>query len=436
MHLKHLLIVLLGLIPLSLSAQTHTIQTDGSITVEGRIPAIHGCEKIYNDKERRACNDRVIAEYVAENIRRPSVGRNEVESGKVKISLVIDTSGGVRMVQLIKLDNNSKTYGSLSPENNEEAKRLLKDMSKHLPVWQPAFANRQLVTSRYLLELELNYPPEKTPEQRASSEIFKIVDKMPLFPHSTPTGDYRTDKGRADSTLFAFLKSNKKYPVAALAAKQEEVVRVSFIVGADGTITNPKLLGEPSPLLGAEAYRLVKAMQKEDHWTPAEVDNLPVRCQFILPISFNVERWEKQQAATRASWLGHPLEPGDTGQIYKVVEYMPLPPFCRELSGNYGKHRSCADRKMVSAVYDELKFPEAAVAAGIEGTVVVSFVVETDGRITSMRVTRNLSPELDREALRAMDKLAHELRDWYPGIQSGEQQRVQISWPVKFRLPR
>jgi protein TonB len=83
----------------------------------------------------------------------------------------------------------------------------------------------------------------------------------------------------------------------------------------------------------------------------------------------------------------------------------------------------------VAALQKEVKYPEFAKKAGIEGRVFIQFVVDESGNVTNPRVTRGVHKLLDQEALRAVKTLQCE-----PGKQRGEAVKVQMSLPVTFRL--
>ena len=77
-----------------------------------------------------------------------------------------------------------------------------------------------------------------------------------------------------------------------------------------------------------------------------------------------------------------------------------------------------------------IKYPVVAQENGVQGRVVVSFVVEKDGSITDVRVVRSVDPSLDREAMRVVKSMPH----WIPGKQNGSAVRVKYNVPVSFKL--
>ena len=77
-----------------------------------------------------------------------------------------------------------------------------------------------------------------------------------------------------------------------------------------------------------------------------------------------------------------------------------------------------------------LKYPAAAREKGIQGNVILSFVVEKDGTATDLKVVRSAHPTLDGAALAAFKNLGK----WKPAMIKGEPVRCQVLLPVKFTL--
>ncbi len=79
---------------------------------------------------------------------------------------------------------------------------------------------------------------------------------------------------------------------------------------------------------------------------------------------------------------------------------------------------------------NNVNYPDAAREAGIEGRVVIKFVVSEDGSVTEALVERGVNAALDAEALRAVKKMPK----WNPGKQNGKAVKVYFRVPVKFAL--
>jgi len=116
-------------------------------------------------------------------------------------------------------------------------------------------------------------------------------------------------------------------------------------------------------------------------------------------------------------------------EIFKVVEQMPRFPGCENESDDNAK-KQCATKKMLEFIYKNIKYPAIARENGVEGTAVISFVVEKDGSVSAPKVVRDIGAGCGGEALRVVKKMPK----WTPGKQRGRSVRVQFNLPVKFKL--
>ena len=103
-------------------------------------------------------------------------------------------------------------------------------------------------------------------------------------------------------------------------------------------------------------------------------------------------------------------------KVFDVVEEMPSFP------GGQGA--------LMQYLASNIKYPVVAQENGVQGRVIVSFVVERDGSISDVRVARSVDPSLDREAQRVVKSMPR----WSPGKQNGSTVRVKYTVPVVFRL--
>jgi len=103
-------------------------------------------------------------------------------------------------------------------------------------------------------------------------------------------------------------------------------------------------------------------------------------------------------------------------EIFTVVEAMP------EFPGG--------DEARVRFLQENLKYPQAAKEAGIEGRVYLTFVVEKDGRVTDVKVLRGIGGGCDEEAIRVVQAMPK----WKAGMQRNRPVRVQYNMPILFKL--
>jgi len=104
-------------------------------------------------------------------------------------------------------------------------------------------------------------------------------------------------------------------------------------------------------------------------------------------------------------------------QVFLIVEKMP------EFQGGDLK-------KFRNWVQTNIKYPKEAIAKKISGTVYVSFVVNSEGKVVNVKIVRPVNPLLDEAVLNVIKKSP----DWKPGTQKGDNVNVSFSIPVDFNL--
>ncbi len=88
------------------------------------------------------------------------------------------------------------------------------------------------------------------------------------------------------------------------------------------------------------------------------------------------------------------------------------------------------ERELLEYLAKNIKYPTIARENGIQGTVVIQFVVDKDGRVTEPQVVREVGGGCDEEALRVIKSMP----PWIPGKQQGKPVKVRYTLPVKFKL--
>ena len=83
-------------------------------------------------------------------------------------------------------------------------------------------------------------------------------------------------------------------------------------------------------------------------------------------------------------------------------------------------------------VYQYLKYPQEAVRDGVQGRVMVEFVIGIDGKVTDVKGVKGVAPELDAEAV----KVVSASPKWRPARLKGEKVRCSMTIPIEFRLEK
>ena len=106
----------------------------------------------------------------------------------------------------------------------------------------------------------------------------------------------------------------------------------------------------------------------------------------------------------------------EENKVFDVVEQMPSFPG--------------GQAALMQWLSSNMKYPTIAAENGVQGRVIVQFVVEKDGSVTDVHVAKSVDPSLDKEAARVVKAMPK----WIPGKQNGSAVRVKYTVPVTFKL--
>ena len=194
-----------------------------------------------------------------------------------------------------------------------------------------------------------------------------------------------------------FLQENMRYPQEAREKGIEGKVIVKFSVADDtGEILNPRVIRSVHPALDAEALRLVKAMPR---WTwIGDLEKKKLKSVEIeQPIEFR-------------------LDGKNTSEVYDMVAEAPQFPGGSKAMREYLK--------------TNMRYPQIAKENGIQGRVILQFVVDETGKVRDPKILRSVDPALDAEAIRLVEAMPR----WMPGMQDGKAVAVRYTIPVMFSL--
>lgn len=222
--------------------------------------------------------------------------------------------------------------------------------------------------------------------------IFKIVEKMPEYPGGM-------------TSMLQFLAKNIRYPETAKKENIEGMVVVQFVIAKDGSIRDPHVVKGIGGGANEEAVRVVNMMPK---WTPGTQKGQNVDVQFNLPIRFQLEGANKVEEVEEVKVQG-------SREVFRVVERMPT-----YEDGQQG---------LIDFLAKNIKYPTVAKENGIEGIVVVEFIIETDGRVSGTKLMKGIGAGCDEEAVRVVN-----LTRWTPGIQNNKVVPVKYTLPISFKL--
>jgi TonB family protein len=215
-----------------------------------------------------------------------------------------------------------------------------------------------------------------------------------------------------------YLRDSIHYPAAEKQKGLQGTVYISFMVEADGSITNVHAVKEVpgAPGFSSEAIRVLSNMPA---WKPAKENEKAIRTEFTQPIRFTLDKTIQPAKTAKDSVLTGALRElaADT-TVYAFADIMPrfpgdsMPQFIQK-----NIRYSCPGRCSVGCK---------------EGTVFISFIVEKDGSVSHIKAVKEISgaPEFTAEAIRVVSlfpKLS-------PAIKNGKPVRCELKIPVRFHL--
>jgi protein TonB len=111
--------------------------------------------------------------------------------------------------------------------------------------------------------------------------------------------------------------------------------------------------------------------------------------------------------------VGEPVTTPPPPQVYQFVEQMPQPPY-----------------DLTEYLSKTINYPDTAKKSGIQGRVVVQFVVNENGKISDVKALRGIGGGCDEEAVRVIKAMP----PWKPGKQNGKMVKVYYTQPISFLL--
>ncbi|MDR1523820.1 MAG: M56 family metallopeptidase [Tannerella sp.] len=132
-----------------------------------------------------------------------------------------------------------------------------------------------------LTALETWDAPDVTIEgKKEKDSIYVTVEEMPQYPGG-------------DVALLKYIFENIEYPEEAKVQKLEDRVSVTFVITAEGKITDVTVAKPVHPLLDAEAVRCIKALPEV--WTPGKDKGKPVSVRYSIPVRFRLSKPDQEK---------------------------------------------------------------------------------------------------------------------------------------------
>ncbi|MBO2523438.1 MAG: hypothetical protein CW336_06225 [Bacteroidetes bacterium] len=161
-------------------------------------------------------------------------------------------------------------------------------------------------------------------------------------------------------------------------------------------------------------------MVKMIEWNPALNVGKPVACNDYYTIEFSAKSYKKAEEKNPRLMLPEQKYPAQkSNNVYdlKDLHNAPQPYF--------------EDPGVTMAAYlrTNLRFPDQAKQFEIQGTVKLSFIVETDGRVSNIIVENSVGGGCDNEAIRLLQDML-----WTPGVKNDSLVRTRTTQDITFQI--
>lgn len=243
--------------------------------------------------------------------------------------------------------------------------------------------------------------------------VLPVAQEMPVLKDCREISNFSERRACSEGKISELLKEHLEYPEEAKKAGIEGTVVVQFTVDEKGKTLDYTTLEDPGSGLGAAA---IAAVQKFGRWEPGKNRGEAVKVRMSVPVRFEISAQDNQEA------------PVPEPEVYVVADQMPTYPGCD--FADKDSAQTCTFEKLMHYMRSNLVYPEEARKAGAEGTVVVKFVVDTEGVVTNARVEESVHEACDKEAMR----LVKSMPAWVPGTHNGKKVKVELALPFKFAI--
>lgn len=274
-------------------------------------------------------------------------------------------------------------------------------------------------------------------------EIFIIVEDNPRFPGCEDMEGSKEEKEACSTRkMLEHIYGNLKYPDKAKENGIEGTVIIQFVIKKDGSLDNINLVRDLMGGCGEASLKVVESMNDlPEKWTPGRQRGVPVNVKYTLPIKFKLEddssdelevEIEEENLSDVKKKIRNPLDKDE--EVFLFAEQNPRFPGCEDMEGSKKEKEACSSKKMLEYIYGNLKYPSEARENGIEGTIIVQFVVAKDGSLYDITLARDLDGGCGEAAMDVVESMNNMSEKWIPGTQQGRDVAVKYTLPVRFKL--
>ncbi|MDZ4708809.1 MAG: TonB family protein [Saprospiraceae bacterium] len=434
------------------------IGSDSVYTEVDVMPGFPGCKHLRSEAEQSDCSLQNMITYLSKTTRYPGSARQLGIQGTALISFVVNTDGSLTEFELLK--DPGQGTGS-------EALRVVKGMNELPERWTPGEVNGKAVRVKMTLpvkfKLDIPLKPvsgsEKInfsgqaiyilngdrvtldeiqnilPDQITSIHVLKDQKAIDQY---GPEGNLGVIEILTKPNYFVNGEESTKELVDKIPLDQITTMDVVKYGKKETGIVNIRTTVDPDPALNEKTLKMLG-----DEKRLLVLDNSPIKLETLLTIASKIKsmhQLEVEEAITKYGEVGKygAMEFSTETEwaerkVFQEVDESPQFPGCEALTNPVEK-QTCTNEKLIQYLYSRILYPKTAKENGIEGRVVVSFVVTEEGKLLDVKLVNDIGGGCGEEALRVVNSMQEMDQRWIPGKKNGLAVATEFKLPLHFRL--
>lgn len=258
---------------------------------------------------------------------------------------------------------------------------------------------------------------------------FNLVEEIPLFSKCNNVPLIKQAKC-FETNMTKHIIRNFNYPQEAIEAGIQGRVLVQFTINEAGNVEDILLRGpEGGELLEKEATRIINNLPK---FIPGKHNGKNVKVKYGVPITFKAPGASNTSYAfSKKASKKKVVKEKEITDFVKFIDVQNIPQFKACSKAAETKKLTCFNERMVSHIQRNFNYPAAAADQGIEGRVWVRFIIDTNGKVTNIKMKGPKGGEILENEAKNMVSI---LPTFTPGQHNGKPVNVEYYLPVNFKL--
>jgi len=434
------------------------IDSDSVYTEVDVMPRFPGCNHLRSRDEQTNCSMQNMVSYLSKSTRYPKSAHQMGVQGTALVSFVVNTDGTLTQFELLK-DPGQGT--------GIEAMRVVQAMNQLQEKWTPGELDGKPVRVKMQLPIQFKMETlsdlEQIPNKLKFSGLALYVlngDKVSaeeienIMPDQIiavnvlkeekaiekygPEGKFGVIEIETKPKFIVNGKETTKEEAYKIMPDQITTVDIVRYGNQEPGIVNIRTQGDPDPVLKAKIQKLIG-----DGKQTMILDGKQISLEPLMDIASKIKSMHQLGAEEAVKKYGDLAKNGAVEfsteldnmdrKIFQQVDDFPRFPGCEALTDQDSK-QNCSNQKLIQYIYSKLKYPKSAKDEGIEGQVVVSFVVTEEGKLFDVKLVKDIGGGCGEEALRVVNSMQEMNERWIPGRKNGQAVATEFKLPLQFRL--